>query len=291
MNQNKQHMSNFSSLDEWVVAQDWPSYTTRDHATWKNMYLRMGDVLKDRVCDEFFTGLESLKLPDQEVVRFDTLSATLSKATDWEYIAVSGFIPTDIFFHLLANRRFPSSRFMRDPDGLSYQELPDIFHDVYGHAPLLMNPVMADFMQAFGKAGIAAKTERQQLMLARLYWFTVEVGLVAHPSGLRAFGAAIASSEKETIFALHDKSPNILKFDHARVMRTPYSMYDLQETYFVINSLDDLLALSRDGFACVNDCDPSLPDLERGGLVATDQILQRGTGQYHDSLHSESVQN
>ncbi len=250
------------------------------------MYARMEAVLKDRVCDDFFSGLRALNLPTEQVVQFDVLSKTLAQASSWQYIAVSGFIPTDIFFQLLANRRFPSSRFMRDPDGLSYQELPDIFHDVYGHAPLLMHPVMADFMQAFGRAGVAAKTERQQLMLSRLYWFTVEVGLVAHARGTRAYGAAIASSEKETMFSLHDASPNILKFDHARIMRTPYSMYDLQETYFVIDSLDDLLDLSRDGFACINDCDPDLPDIERGALIASDQILQRGTGTYHASLHS-----
>ena len=273
-------------LGEWSIAQDWPQYTARDHSTWKSMYARMEAVLKDRVCDDFFSGLRVLNLPTEQVVQFDVLSKTLAQASSWQYIAVSGFIPTDIFFQLLANRRFPSSRFMRDPDGLSYQELPDIFHDVYGHAPLLMHPVMADFMQAFGRAGVAAKTERQQLMLSRLYWFTVEVGLVAHARGTRAYGAAIASSEKETMFSLHDASPNILKFDHARIMRTPYSMYDLQETYFVIDSLDDLLDLSRDGFACINDCDPDLPDIERGALIASDQILQRGTGTYHASLRS-----
>lgn len=289
MTQNKLHISPTLSLDSWSISQDWSKYTSRDHSTWKNLYSRMGEVLKHRICDDFFTGLKALGLPTREVVEFDALSATLTKATNWQYLAVSGFIPTDIFFHLLANRRFPSSRFMRDPDGLSYQELPDIFHDVYGHAPLLMNPVMADFMQAFGRAGIAAKSEKHQVMLSRLYWFTVEVGLVAHARGRRAYGAAIASSEKETMFCLHDTSPNILKFDHARVVRTPYSMYDLQETYFVLDSLDDLLALSRDGFACVNDCDPDLPDIVRGELVASDQVLQKGTGQYHASLHS--VQN
>jgi phenylalanine-4-hydroxylase len=286
MGQIKSNMSLTFSFDEWRIAQDWPQYTANDHSTWQSLYARMGEVLKDRVCDDFFTGLHALNLPTLEVVHFDTLSKTLSQATDWQYIAVSGFIPTDIFFQLLANRRFPSTRFMRDPDGLSYQELPDIFHDVYGHAPLLMNPVMADFMQAFGQVGISAKSERQQVMLSRLYWFTVEVGLVAHANGRRAYGAAIASSEKETMFSLHDASPNILKFDHTRIMRTPYSMYDLQETYFVIDSLDDLLALSRDGFACINDCDPDLPDIERGELIESDQILQRGTGKYHASLRS-----
>lgn len=277
---------NISSVDEWYVAQDWSTYTVRDHSTWRNMYARMEHVLQGRICDEFLAGLNALNLPSHEIVKFEQLSFHLSQATRWQYIAVSGFIPTDIFFYLLANRRFPSSRFMRDPDGLTYQELPDIFHDVYGHAPLLINPVIADFMQAFGRAGVATKSERKRLMLSRLYWFTVEVGLVAHQDGLRVFGAAIASSEKETMFCLHDKSPNILKFDHKRIMRTPYSMYDLQETYFVIDSLEALLALSRDNFACIDDCDPELPDLERGQLISSDLIMQKGTGLYHACLPS-----
>lgn len=284
MNQNVQLQSDLLAPDEWVIDQNWPSYTSRDHATWKQLHDRMGVVLKNRICDEFFTGLDALDLDRNEVVRFDSLSSKLMKATGWEYIAVSGYIPTEIFFQHLANRRFPSSRFMRDLEGLSYQELPDIFHDVYGHAPLLMHPVIANFIQAFGLAGIAAKSEAERVMLARLYWFTIEVGLVAHANGTRAYGAAIASSEKETLFALHDKSPNILMFDHVRIMRTPYSMYDLQETYFVINSMQDLLGLARDGFACVKDCDPGLPDIERGELIATDQVLQRGTGAYHQAL-------
>lgn len=267
--------------DEWAVEQDWLSYSERDHATWQALYGRMHNVLENRICDEFFTGLDALALPEQQVVRFEALCDTLNKSIGWQYVPVSGHIPTDNFFHYLANKRFPSSRFMRDPDGLSYQELPDIFHDVFGHAPLLMHPVMADFMQAFGRAGIAAKSEKERVMLGRLYWFTVEVGLVAQRNGLRAYGAAIASSEKETMFALYDKSPNILKFDHARIMRTPYSMYDLQETYFVIDSMQDLLALAKDGFACVRDCDPDLPDIERGELIASDQVIQKGTGAYY----------
>ncbi len=288
MNQQARADINSSLQEEWVVDQNWFSYTQRDHSTWRQLYERMAVVLKDRICDEFFSGLDALSLPSLEVVKFNELSAKLTRATGWEYIGVSGFIPTEIFFEHLANRRFPSSRFMRDLDGLSYQELPDIFHDVYGHAPLLMHPVIADFIQAFGQAGMAAQTEAERVKLARLYWFTVEVGLIAHPSGPRAYGAAIASSEKETLFALHDKSPNILQFDHVRIMRTPYSMYDLQETYFVINSMQDLLDLAQDGFACIKDCPNALPDIERGELIDSDRVIQRGTGQYHASLKQTS---
>lgn len=282
---NKTHLlePQIHSPEEWVIEQAWSSYTLRDHLTWQQLYARMALVLENRICDEFFSGLEKLNLPAHEVVCFDALGTTLKQATGWEYIAVSGYIPTEIFFHHLANRRFPSSRFMRDPDGQQYQELPDIFHDVYGHAPLLMHPVMADFIHAFGQAGVAAQSDQERLMLARLYWFTVEVGLVASPLGPRAYGAAIASSEKETMFALHDTSPNIVRFDPARVMRTPYSMYDLQETYFVIDSVEELLALAKDDFSCVRQCDQHATDIARGALIETDEVIQRGTGLYYAS--------
>jgi phenylalanine-4-hydroxylase len=284
MNQHAHLNTSLSLPEEWVVDQDWLSYTQRDHSTWQQLYARMGVILKDRICDEFFSGLEVLGLPSKEVVKFDTLSSKLNKATGWEYVAVSGYIPTEIFFQHLANRRFPSSRFMRDLDGLSYQELPDIFHDVYGHAPLLMNPVIANFIQAFGQAGVAATSEAERIKLARLYWFTIEVGLITHPNGPRAYGAAIASSEKETLFALHDKSPHILQFDPVRIMRTPYSMYDLQETYFVINSMQDLIDLAQGGFACVKDSANELPDIERGELLGSDRVIQRGTCEYYENL-------
>jgi phenylalanine-4-hydroxylase len=204
------------------------------------------------------------------------LSEKLTQRTGWKYVAVNGFIPTHQFFGLLANRCFPSSRLMRDPDGLVYQELPDIFHDVLGHAPLLMNPVIADFMQAFGAAGVACTNERSQQMLERLYWFTVEVGLVREGSSIKAFGAALASSEKELVFSLSSQSPNRVEFDKERVIRTPYFIDDLQETYFVLDNLEQLLRLARNDFSETLDMVCSWPDIARGALIASDRVISRG---------------
>ena len=169
---------------------------------------------------------------------------------------------------------------MRDPDGLVYQESPDIFHDVFGHAPLLMNSVIADFMQAFGAAGVACKSELGQQMLARLYWFTVEVGLVREGSVLKAYGAALASSEKELTFSLADSSPNRLGFDQKRIVRTPYFIDDLQETYFVVDALDQVLALAENDFSDTLNMSSPGPDITRGALIESDLVISRGNQRY-----------
>ena len=265
---------------ECVVEQNWDAYTQVDHATWAKLFARMSALLPERMCRDFLVGLRDLKLTPDRVVNFDTLSETLTRRTGWRYVAVNGFIPNNQFFALLANRCFPSSHLMRDPDGLVYQESPDIFHDVFGHAPLLMNPVIADFMQAFGAAGVACTSELGQQMLARLYWFTVEVGLVREGNCLKAYGAALASSEKELIFSLIDGSPNRLGFDQKRVVRTPYFIDDLQETYFVVDALDQVLTLAENGFSGILGISFPGPDISRGALIESDVVITRGNQRY-----------
>ncbi len=271
---------NEARFNDCVVDQNWSSYTPADHATWARLYARMSGLLTGRMCQDFISGLNDLNLPVNRVVDFDVLSETLTQRTGWQYVAVNGFIPTDQFFGLLARRCFPSSRFMRDPDGMTYQQSPDIFHDVFGHAPLLMNPVIADFMQAFGAAGVACASERGQQMLERLYWFTVEVGLVRHGDGVLAYGAALASSEKELIFSLSNTSPNRLGFDKQRVIRTPYSIDDLQETYFVLDSFKELLKLAENEFSDTLSMVCSCPDVARGALIQSDHVISRGDQHY-----------
>ena len=277
-------LKNEARLNEYVVDQNWSAYTTTDHATWARLFASMTSLLPGRMCQDFMIGLNDLKLPMDRVVDFDALSERLTKRTGWQYVAVNGFIPNDQFFGLLANRCFPSSRFMRDPDGLAYQESPDIFHDVFGHAPLLMNPVIADFMQAFGAAGVACTSERGQQMLARLYWFTVEVGLVRDGNRIQAYGAALASSEKELTFSLTSPSPHRLGFDHGRVIRTPYSIDDLQETYFVVDSLEQVLALAQNGFSETLNMVCSQSDVVRGELIKSDDVISCGDQHYHHEL-------
>lgn len=267
--------------EDCIIEQQWEQYSDRDHGAWSTLYRQTMETLPGRMCDEYLHGLAKLELPINKIVRFEDLSEVLRKNTGWEYVAVSGFLPTRHFFSLLADRKFPANRSIRNVHELEYQELPDIFHDVVGHAPLLMDPIMADFMQEFGKAGMACESESKHTMLARLYWFTVEVGLIRANGGLKAYGTAIASSAKELEFALHSKSPNRLEFDLKRVFRTPFSMYDLQETYFAIDSLNQMLELANDGFSCVINAPEPLPDIEQGTIVETDHVISAGNRSYH----------
>ena len=182
-----------------------------------------------------------LRLSRPGIPNFDEVSERLMKATGWQVVAVPGLVPDDVFFDHLANRRFVAGNFIRRPDQLDYLQEPDVFHDVFGHVPLLANPVFADYMQAYGIGGQRANGLGAMRNLARLYWYTVEFGLVNTPQGLRIYGAGIASSRSESIFALEDPSPNRIGFDLRRIMRTLYRIDDFQQVYFVIDSFDALL--------------------------------------------------
>ncbi len=171
----------------------------------------------------------------------EKLSDRLEKITGWRVVPVAELVPDDIFFNHLANRRFPAGAFIRPESQMDYLEEPDIFHDVFGHVPLLANPVFADFMQAYGKGGQRALELGCLKNLARLYWYTVEFGLIQSAAGLRIFGAGIMSSMTESVFALDDPSPHRVAFNLERVMRTNYIIDDFQQTYFVIDSFQSLL--------------------------------------------------
>jgi phenylalanine-4-hydroxylase len=190
-------------------------------------------------------------------------------------------VPDEVFFEHLANRRFPAGQFIRKPGQLDYLDEPDVFHDVFGHVPMLMNPVIADYIQAYGIGGLRAQKLGVLPHLARVYWYTVEFGLVLQPDGLRIYGSGIASSYTESVFALDDASPNRLRFELERVMRTRYRIDDFQETYFVLGTLEDLLELGRIDFAPIYERVRNQPDLEPGDVLAGDRVISRGTGAYH----------
>jgi phenylalanine-4-hydroxylase len=202
------------------------------------------------------------------------------KRTGWQVVAVPGLVPAEVFFEHLANRRFPAGQFIRKPEELDYLEEPDVFHDVFGHVPMLMHPVFADYIQAYGQGGLRAQKLGRLDQLGRVYWYTVEFGLVRQKEGLRLYGAGIASSAQESVFSLEDSSPNRLCFDLERVMRTEVRIDDLQETYFVISDLDELLSLARIDFAPVYDRVKGLADYEPGAVLPTDTVITRGTGDY-----------
>ena len=206
----------------------------------------------------------------------------LHRRTGWQVVAVPGLVPDDVFFEHLANRRFPSGQFIRKPHELDYLEEPDVFHDVFGHVPMLMNPVIAEFIQAYGQGGLRAQARGALEKLARVYWYTVEFGLVQQPEGLRIYGAGIASSATETVFSVEDDSPNRIGFDLERVMRTHYRIDDFQESYFVLEHLDDLLALAHIDFDPFYDRVAVASDHAPGDVLEGDRIVSRGTGRYHD---------
>jgi phenylalanine-4-hydroxylase len=272
---------------DWTIDQGWANYTAEEHAVWRTLFERQSKLLPGRACDEFVEGMKNLPIGPEQIPDFLALSEVLMKKTGWQVVAVPGLVPDDVFFDHLANRRFPAGHFIRKPHELDYLEEPDVFHDVFGHVPMLMNPVIADYIQAYGQGGLRAKELGVLDKLARVYWYTVEFGLVKQPDGLRIYGAGIASSFTESVFALDDPSPNRIGFELERVMRTNYRIDDFQESYFVINDLDELLALARIDFAPIYERISGLPEYQPGTLLASDQVLSQGKGRYHSKTKKE----
>ena len=266
---------------DWTIDQQWAQYSAAEHAVWKTLFERQARLLPGRACNEFVAGMQALPIGADQIPDFLRLSDVLVRRTGWQVVAVPGLVPDEVFFDHLAHRRFPAGQFIRKPDQLDYIEEPDVFHDVFGHVPMLMNPVIADYMQAYGQGGLRARQMGMLDYLARVYWYTVEFGLLEQDGGLRIYGSGISSSYTESIFALEDPSPNRLRFDLERVMRTRYRIDDFQETYFVVRNLDQLLELSTIDFAPLYERVVKLPGLEPGDVLESDDVLTRGSGDHH----------
>jgi phenylalanine-4-hydroxylase len=271
-----------------TIPQDWASYSAAEHTTWRALFARQQTLLPGRAADAFLGGLARLPIFGEGIPDFARLNEVIARTTGWRLIAVPGLVPDAVFFEHLANRRFPAARFIRRPDQMDYLEQPDVFHDVFGHAPMLMLPAFADYMQAYGKGGLKALRLGALERLARVYWYTVEFGLVREPAGLRIYGAGIVSSRGESIFCLEDPSPHRLGFDLRRVLRTRYRIDDFQECYFAIRGFDELLELAEIDFAPIYREVAALPDFAPDELTETDQIITRGTGAYHAAQHVEA---
>ena len=265
---------------DWTIEQDWFSYSPEEHERWDRLFARQASLLPGRACDAFLDMQAKLKLSRAGVPDFADLSERLSALTGWSVVAVAGLIPDDAFFEHLANRRFPAGAFIRPEAEFDYLEEPDVFHDVFGHVPLLADPVYARFLQAYGEGGRRALGFGQLHNLARLYWYTVEFGLIRTPTGLRIFGAGILSSPAETVFCLEDASPNRVSFDLERVMRTKYIISDFQQTYFVIESFEQLLRDCDQDFGPLYERLRGAPDIEAHELTPQDRILTRGDFAY-----------
>jgi len=269
------------AASDWTIPQDWDRYTAAEHAVWDRLFERQAKMLRGRVTAAFIDGLDMLRLGRPGIPDFAALSERLMAATGWQVVAVPGLVPDAVFFDHLANRRFVAGRFIRRPDQLDYLSEPDVFHDVFGHVPLLANPVFADYMQAYGAGGLRAEGLGAIDRLARLYWYTVEFGLVREAGEPRLYGAGIVSSHGESIFALDDPSPNRLGFDLRRLMRTQYRIDDYQQTYFVIDSFEDLLRqTSETDFAPLYAELQDQPDIASDAVLPGDIVIQRGTQAY-----------
>jgi phenylalanine-4-hydroxylase len=232
---------------DYTCEQDYAQYSAADHATYQRLYARQLGQLPGLACREFIDAVQLLGTPER-IPRFDDVNGRLAKATGWEITAVPGLIPEEAFFALLAARRFPVTDWIRRPEEFDYVVEPDVFHDLFGHVPLLFNPVFADYMQAYGAGGLKASRLDACELLARLYWYTVEFGLIATPQGLRAYGAGILSSAGELRHSVGSPEPRRVGFDLRRLMRSQYKIDTYQATYFVIDSFDQLFEATAPDF-------------------------------------------
>jgi phenylalanine-4-hydroxylase len=231
---------------DWTVPERWELFTAEDHRVWDLLFARQQTKLAGRAVRAFEAGLELLRLDHPGIPRLAEINERLSARTGWTVVAVPGLVPDEIFFRHLSERRFPAGNFIRSAGQLDYLEEPDIFHDVFGHVPMLAQPEIADFMQALGEAGLRAGQAGAMHRLARLYWYSVEFGLAREAGELRIYGAGLASSFGEAGFALDSPEPRRRPFDLDRVLRTRYRSDAFQHCYFVVDSFDDLLAQVRE---------------------------------------------
>jgi phenylalanine-4-hydroxylase len=232
---------------DYSVQQDWAGYTADEHALYRRLFERQSKLVPRYACAEWIAAIAGLDAGD--IPRFDRISAKLRSKTGWEIVAVPGLIPDDAFFTHLANRRFPVTVWLRKPEEFDYIVEPDVFHDFFGHVPLLFDPVYADHLHEYGKGGLKAMRLDAVTMLARLYWYTIEFGLMKVGSETRAYGAGLLSSGGELAYCVDDPAPRRRPFDLERIMRTEYRIDRYQDTYFVIDSFDQLMRETSPDFA------------------------------------------
>ena len=264
-----------------VVEQPWDGYTATDHQVWATLFRRQREVLVGRACDAFLDAQDAMGMTPDAIPKFTDLNVALRAATGWELVGVEGLLPELVFFDHLANRRFPVTWWIRKPEQMDYLSEPDLFHDLFGHVPLLMDPVFADYLECFGHGGVKAHGigEDALMLLSRLYWYTVEFGLIRQPDGLRIYGSGIVSSKGESIHCLESIAPNRLGFDLERIMRTRYRIDTYQKTYFVIDSFEQLMAATEPDFAPIYERLAKDESIPAGSVLEGDAVMHRGTGE------------
>ena len=268
------------------VGEDWlepvqRSYSGDEDAVWDELYARQMEVLPGRAASAFLAGLDRLDLARGGIPKFDRLSEELGALTGWSVVPVPMLIPDHVFFWHLANRRFPAGNFIRSRAEFDYIREPDVFHDVFGHVPMLADPVYADYMQEYGRAGWKAMRHNRLKSLGALYWYTVEFGLIQEAEGLRVYGAGILSGPAEAVYSLEAESPNRIMLNVDRVMRTDYVIDDLQPTYFVIESFEQLYhdTVDRDFDRLYRSLSPGFT-YANSAVIDIDDVLHRGSQEY-----------
>lgn len=264
-----------------AVVEQPTDYPAVDHDTWGKLYQRQRELLVGRACQEFLQAQDAMGMTPHHIPRFDELNEVLGNTTGWALIGVEGLLPELEFFDHLANRRFPVTWWIRRPEQIDYIAEPDLFHDLFGHVPLLMNPVFADYMEAYGRGGVKAHGIGAEALqhLTRLYWYTVEFGLINTSEGLRIYGAGIVSSKGESLYSLESPAPNRIGFELERIMRTRYRIDTYQKTYFVIDSFEQLMDATAPDFTPIYarlDAQEAIP---AGDVRESDRVYTRGTGE------------
>ncbi len=263
---------------DYSVPQPFAGYTEAEHDRWRRLYRRQMELMPRYAAHEFLDCIARLDAA-QGIPDFTRVNETLAALTGFKIFAVPGLIPDDVFFDHLANRRFPVSCWIREESELDYLEEPDVFHDFFGHVPLLAHPVFADYMVEYGKAGPRAKAMNAIPLLSRLYWYTIEFGLIRTAEGLRAYGAGILSSKGETVYSVDSVSPNRIAFDLERVLTTEFRIDAYQETYFVIDSFEQLFHETHKPFAALYEKLHARTPNAPGAVLATDRVIHKGVGE------------
>lgn len=261
---------------DYTIDFKWEKFTSDDHAMWKFLFNRQKEVLKHRACKEYLEGIERLGFDEHRIPNYEVISERLYKMVGWRLVVVPGYLPGDVFHAHLAKRQFPVTTFIRTPEQVDYLQEPDIFHDMFGHVPMLAHPVFADYMEKFGCGGVKAHQLGYIDFLDTLYWFTVEFGLVKTEDGIRIYGSGIVSSKGESIYCLESPEPNRIGYDLKRIMRSKYRIDEFQKTYFVIDSFEQLMDSTKPDFKPIYEDVATLPVIPIGELAEGDKVYHRG---------------
>lgn len=260
-------------MKDYLVQQNRDAYSKENHEIWKMLCKRQKEILKERAFDLYLDCIDALDINEHELPDFKYINELLHSKTGWEILPVKGYIPPEDFFYFLAQKKFPSTTFIRTMEQLDYLQEPDIFHDIFGHIPLLANPVFADYMHIFGQKGFEGLKKGYIDYITRLYWFTVEFGLIQSPKGLRIYGSGILSSKGESIYCLEEQGLARLPFDVTRIMRTWFRIDEYQKLYFVIPDLETLFNAIQTDLQKHYDEAQKLGDIPDYKLIPGDVVI------------------